>query len=76
MNDHYVPLCRQAMGKYKGRSPTARARSDEVLEMHRGGKGPTEIAKTTGISRASVYRIINDAGSTKRRSVKPEHVEG
>lgn len=31
-------------GKYKGRSPTARSKSSEVLEMHRRGVGPTEIA--------------------------------
>jgi len=55
----------KALGKYKGRSPTARAHSNEVLELHREGKGATEVARATGISRASVYRILNEA-ETKR----------
>ena len=50
----------KAAGKYKGRKPTARAKSDEVLAMHRDGIGATQIAKELGIGRASVYRIIAD----------------
>lgn len=50
----------QAAGKYKGRKPTARAKSAEVLELHRAGTGPTEIAKQLGIGRASIYRILED----------------
>jgi DNA invertase Pin-like site-specific DNA recombinase len=53
----------KAAGKYKGRKPTARARTDEVLEMHGNGVGATAIAKSLRIGRASVYRIINDAAS-------------
>ncbi len=49
----------KAAGKYKGRKPTARARSKEVLEMHSEGAGATEIAKVLGIGRASVYRILS-----------------
>src|SRR6516225_2712479 len=49
-----------AEGKYKGRVPTARARSTEVLGMILQGKGPADVAKLIGISRASVYRIIAD----------------
>lgn len=48
----------KAEGKYKGRAPTARAKSDEVLRLKSEGVGPSEIAKQTGISRASVYRIL------------------
>lgn len=48
----------QAAGKYKGRKPTARARSEEVLQLTHLGVGPTEIAKRVGIGRASVYRIL------------------
>ncbi len=48
----------KAAGKYKGRKPTARAKSKEVLEMHGAGAGATQIAKELGIGRASVYRII------------------
>lgn len=50
----------KAAGKYQGRKPTARARAKEVLELHDGGTGPTEIAKRTGIGRASVYRILSE----------------
>lgn len=50
----------KAAGKYKGRKPTARAKSTEVMELHGNGTGPSEIAKMLGIGRASVYRIINE----------------
>jgi len=50
----------KAAGKYKGRKPTARAKSKEVVELHGGGTGPSEIARQLGIGRASVYRILND----------------
>ncbi len=49
----------KAAGKYKGRKPTAMARSEEVLQLHGTGAGATEIAKTLGIGRASVYRILS-----------------
>ncbi|TCP60674.1 DNA invertase Pin-like site-specific DNA recombinase [Rhodovulum bhavnagarense] len=51
----------KAAGKYKGRKPTARAKADEVLKLHREGVGGTEIARRVGIGRASVYRILNEA---------------
>lgn len=50
----------QAEGKYKGRAPTARAKSDEVIKLHQSGLGASAIAKQAGISRSSVYRIINE----------------
>lgn len=50
----------KAEGKYVGRQPTARAKTSQVLSMKAKGKGATEIAKTLGISRASVYRIVAD----------------
>lgn len=53
----------KAAGKYKGRKPTARARTDEVLGMRSDGVGATAIANSLGIGRASVYRILNDAAS-------------
>jgi len=49
----------KAAGKYKGRKPTARAKSKEVMDLLDGGTGPSEIARQLGIGRASVYRIIN-----------------
>ncbi len=48
----------KAEGKYKGRAPTARAKAPQVLQLHREGVGPTEIARRIGIGRASVYRIL------------------
>ena len=49
----------KAAGKYKGRKPTARAKSDEVRALHKDGIGPTEIARRLSIGRASVYRILS-----------------
>lgn len=48
-------------GKYKGRSPTARAKTDEVLGLRERGMSVKEIRMLTGISQASVYRIFKDA---------------
>lgn len=50
----------KSLGKYKGRKPTARAKSDQVLELKGKKIGPTDIAKKLNISRASVYRILNE----------------
>jgi DNA invertase Pin-like site-specific DNA recombinase len=48
----------KALGKYKGRQPTAMAKRSEVVELTRQGVGATEIAKRLGIGRASVYRAL------------------
>lgn len=50
----------KAEGKYKGRAPTARAKAKEVRTLKASGVGVAEIARRTGVSRASVYRILND----------------
>jgi len=47
-------------GKYKGRKPTARAKTTEVLKLKERGFKPDEIAKQLGIGRASVFRILRD----------------
>jgi DNA invertase Pin-like site-specific DNA recombinase len=49
-------------GKYRGRAPTARAKSADVIAEFKASRRPTDIAKSIGIGRASVYRILNDAG--------------
>src|SRR6478609_3731703 len=49
----------KAEGKYRGRAPTARPKASEIRRLHGEGIGPTEIAKRLGISRASVYRVLN-----------------
>lgn len=51
----------QREGKYKGRAPTARAKTDEVLALRAAGMGPTAIAIRLKIGRQSVYRILADA---------------
>lgn len=51
----------KAEGKYQGRVPTARRQAEAVRQMKAEGMRPTAIAKTLGIGRASVYRILGDA---------------
>lgn len=50
----------KAEGKYRGRKPTAKAKAEEVMALAEEGVGATEIARRTGIGRASVYRIFED----------------
>jgi DNA invertase Pin-like site-specific DNA recombinase len=57
-------------GKYKGRKPTARAKSAEVIRLDAEGFQPTEIAERLGIGVASVYRLLADA---KVPSVRSHH---
>jgi DNA invertase Pin-like site-specific DNA recombinase len=51
----------KAAKKYKGRKPTARARSAEVTALKADGVRPVDIARRLGIGRASVYRILGAA---------------
>ena len=48
-------------GKYKGRKPTARAKSDEVKALLASGIGPVRVAEQLGVSRSSVWRIAKAA---------------
>jgi DNA invertase Pin-like site-specific DNA recombinase len=48
-------------GRYKGRAPTARRRFGEVLDLHRAGVRPDEIAARLAISRSSVFRALKEA---------------
>src|SRR5215831_10788167 len=45
-------------GKFKGRKPTARAKTDRILELHKEGISSAEIAHRLEIGRASVYRVL------------------
>jgi DNA invertase Pin-like site-specific DNA recombinase len=47
-----------AEGKYKGRAPTARRKSDQVMGVADQGVTREEIARRLGIGIASVYRIL------------------
>jgi DNA invertase Pin-like site-specific DNA recombinase len=55
----------KAEGKYRGRAPTARAKSEDVIARFKIDQRTTDIAKSVGIGRASVYRILGDAGLVK-----------
>jgi DNA invertase Pin-like site-specific DNA recombinase len=48
----------KARGVYKGRKKTINP--DRVRDLRSEGKGATEIAKTLGIGRASVYRVLKE----------------
>ncbi|AOU50693.1 recombinase family protein [Legionella pneumophila] len=45
-------------GKYKGRKPTARSKTDEVMKLINQGYTRTAIAKKLNMGIASVYRIL------------------
>jgi DNA invertase Pin-like site-specific DNA recombinase len=51
----------KAAGKYCGRVPTARRRFPEVIDLHRAGVKPDEIAVRLAISRSSVFRCLREA---------------
>src|SRR5262245_26693543 len=51
----------KAEGKYKGRAPTARAKTPEIQRLRAEGIVPTELAKRLQIRRASVYRALDQA---------------
>src|SRR5271170_1834452 len=52
----------KAEGKYRGRAPTARAKSEDVIAKFKADQRPPDIARSVGIGRASVYRILSGAG--------------
>lgn len=51
----------KAAGVYKGRAPTAKAKSAKVLALAAKGLSKQEIADAAGIGIASVYRILKAA---------------
>ena len=48
-------------GRYKGRVTVALRQTEKVLQLRKQGLKATEIAKETGISLASTYRILKSA---------------
>jgi len=54
----------KAAGKYKGRAPTARSQTDEVLRLVAAGVNKSEIARRLNMHRASVHRILAANGET------------
>ncbi|MBF0561739.1 MAG: recombinase family protein [Alphaproteobacteria bacterium] len=53
----------KAEGVYKGRKPSIDV--DQVRQLRAEGLGATEIAKKTGIARASVYRLLTGQASAQ-----------
>lgn len=51
----------KADGKYKGRAPTARRKTADILRLKAEGKSGDAIAAALGVSRSSVFRILREA---------------
>jgi DNA invertase Pin-like site-specific DNA recombinase len=51
-------------GRYKGRVPTARRQTETITRLRKDGQRPDEIATALKVSRASVFRVLKDAGLT------------
>jgi DNA invertase Pin-like site-specific DNA recombinase len=59
----------KAAGKFKGRKPTARAKTAEIRRLASDGIARPEIARRLGISERSVYRLL--AIATARGRANP-----
>jgi DNA invertase Pin-like site-specific DNA recombinase len=63
-----IMLERQAIGikkaqkdnKFRGRVPTARRQTDEIIRLKKEGMNPADIAKILKVGRSSVYRVLAD----------------
>jgi DNA invertase Pin-like site-specific DNA recombinase len=65
----------RSKGLYKGRKPTARAKTQEVLRLKDQGVGATEISKKLDIGRASVYRILKDRNTGRIQEPKRQLID-
>ena len=54
----------KAEGKYKGRKPTARNKTDMVLMALKEGIKPAAIMRELNISKTSYYRIVKEANAS------------
>jgi DNA invertase Pin-like site-specific DNA recombinase len=52
-------------GKYRGRTPTAQRQAAAIRRLHDEGLGPVAIGKRLGISRTSVWRVVQAAQGTQ-----------
>jgi DNA invertase Pin-like site-specific DNA recombinase len=59
-------------GRYKGRKPTAMAKTDEVLALNAQGLTRQKIADQLGIGVASVYRILKNHSTPKKTRKKAQ----
>jgi DNA invertase Pin-like site-specific DNA recombinase len=57
-------------GRYKGRAPTARAKTELVLEMVRAGKTRQAIGEELNISVRSAFRILRNHRVSKKAPVE------
>ena len=51
----------KADGRYKGRAPTVRRQGDEIRALVAAGGKPAQVARKLGVSRSSVYRMLEGA---------------
>ncbi|ADU66222.1 Resolvase domain protein [Desulfurispirillum indicum S5] len=49
-------------GKYKGRKPVARAKTEQIISMTKRNIPRRQIARELGVSSASIYRILKENG--------------
>jgi DNA invertase Pin-like site-specific DNA recombinase len=47
-------------GRYKGRVPTARRQTGEIVRLKSEGVRPAEIARKLGVDRASAYQVVGE----------------
>jgi DNA invertase Pin-like site-specific DNA recombinase len=59
----------KAAKKYKGRAPTARAKSEKIKALAAQGVPKREIAKRLGVGERSVFRILATGDDAQKRSV-------
>lgn len=60
-------------GRYKGRKPTAMAKTDEVLALNTQGLTRQKIADQLGIGVASVYRILKNHTKPRKTRKKAQN---
>ena len=48
----------KAEGRYKGRRPTARAKTNEIKDLSAQGVSLSEIARRLNLGKASVHRVL------------------
>jgi DNA invertase Pin-like site-specific DNA recombinase len=47
-------------GKYKGRAPTVAKQANQIRVMPAAGEKRAHIAKSLGVARSSVYRMLEE----------------
>ena len=65
----------KAEGRYKGRKPTARAKSAEIIRLAGEGVKREDIAKRLSVGVASVYRVLAERKAAAKRAAHTVHLE-